>query len=540
MFVVINALTSIARSKGRNILMGLVIMAVAAAACVALGIRHAAQQAEDDGLAQLTITGAIGLDRQAVMAQLGSAAPETGASGMGDSLRVALTQYPDLTLDQLLDYADSAHVADLRYSGSISLDTTGDVLPVSTDSATGAADQTETAWPEGSPGPRGGAGGGLGDFQVFNGRSLGDLTVTGYGSAEAMTEFISGSRRLVDGAMIDLTAADDTCLVTDEFAAFNGLATGDALTLANPADSDQTYTCDITGLYSDLDTSTTSGFGGGMLFNTAQDPANAVIVSYPTLQAVVTSSEDQATTTTDANGNTVSTALSPTIAGRFVFSSPADFDAFQQELTAAGLPDVYQLTSTDLNDYEASLVPLRDLSNFAATLLGIVLGVGAVIIVVLTIFNIRERKYEIGVLTAVGVAKPKVALQFVTEVGAVALIALIVGLGVGAAAAPTVADRLLSDQVAQQQAQQTAQEQNFGRPGESGFGGGIGGGAGNSDRWPSASQAVAYLDQINASLDLDVVSQVAAIGLGLIVVASAAGVVSALRYDPLTILANRS
>ncbi|MDR1265040.1 MAG: ABC transporter permease [Propionibacteriaceae bacterium] len=279
-------------------------------------------------------------------------------------------------------------------------------------------------------------------------------------------------------------------------------------------------------------------------FATAQDPANQVIVSYPTLRAVVTLSGDQATTTTDANGNTVSTALSPTIAGTFVFASPADFEAFQQELTAAGLPAVYQLTSTDLNNYEASLVPLRNLSSFAATLLWIVLGVGAVIIVVLTIFNIRERKYEIGVLTAVGVAKPKVALQFVAEVGVVALLALIVGLGVGAAAAPPLADHLLSDQVAQQQAQQTAQEQSFGRPGGSDPGGGNAGGpvlsGGTVGRWPSASQAVAYLDQINASLDLAVVGQVAAIGLGLIVVASAAGVVSALRYDPLTILANRS
>ena len=547
MFVIINALTSIVRSKGRNILMGLVVLAVAAAACVALSIRHAAAQAEADGLARLTITGTIGLDRQALMTQL-QASASPNANGMdpgalGDSLRNAMAQYPDPTLDQLQGYAKSSHVTELRYSGSISLNTTGDVKPVSTDttgSGTSGTSPTTAPQGQGQNQNRGGFGieVGPGGVRVFDGRSLGDLTVTGYGSKAAMTGFVAGTQKVTDGAMIDLTAADNNCLVSDQFASFNGLATGATLTLANPGATTETYTCTVTGLYSYSNASTTGG-GGRMRFSTAQDPANEIIVSYPTLQAIATQSAAQATTTTDTNGNSVSTALSPTVSGTFVFASPADYDAFQQELTAQGLPSVYTLTSTDLNNYEASLVPLKNLSSFATTLLWIVLGVGAVILVVLTIFNIRERKYEIGVLTAVGVTKPKVALQFVTEVFAVSLIALLVGLGVGAAASPPIANNLLSSQVAQQQAQQTTQDQNFGRPG-GGFNPGGPPIFGGGNRGGFTNRAVTYLDEIHASLDVAVVGQVALIGLGLIVVASAAGVVSALRYDPLTILANRT
>lgn len=36
-----------------------------------------------------------------------------------------------------------------------------------------------------------------------------------------------------------------------------------------------------------------------------------------------------------------------------------------------------------------------------------ILVIGAVILVVLNIFNVRERKYEIGVLTAMGMKKER-------------------------------------------------------------------------------------------------------------------------------------
>ena len=47
----------------------------------------------------------------------------------------------------------------------------------------------------------------------------------------------------------------------------------------------------------------------------------------------------------------------------------------------------------------------HNLSKFAVTLL-------IVVLVVITLLNVRERKYEIGVLTAIGANKVKVAAQF--------------------------------------------------------------------------------------------------------------------------------
>jgi putative ABC transport system permease protein len=539
MFVFVNALKAIVRSKGRNVLVGLVVAVIAASACVALSIRHAAATAEASGLEQLEITATLGVSRQMVAVNT----DESGAAPSfdRDSWQEQMAQYPELTLEELLGHAQSSFVAGLRYSGTASLDTTGDVEAVTDEADTDEAETTDegtTGAEQPGQGPGGMPGGGGRGAVIFGGFSLGDVQVVGYGSEDAMTTFTNGAQAITSGTMLDLAAADATCLVTEDFATFNSLQVGDTITLANPAAESETYDLVIAGLYSaGSSTTTTSGFGGRGL--TMTDPANQVIVSYPTLAGVAEQSQAVATETTDVTGNSVSTAVTVTVSSTFVFASPDDMAAFDAELRAGGLADAYTLTSTDLDRYNSSLVPLRDLASFATTLLWIVLGVGGVILVVITVFNIRERKYEVGVLTAIGIGKPKVALQFVAEVGLVSLAAVVVGLGVGAAVSVPVADRLLSSQVAQQEAVEQSTNETFGRgPVQAGGGdlptnlpGGLTG------TW---NQAVSYVSDINATVDFAVVGQLAAIGFALIVVASAAGVVSALRYDPLTILANRA
>lgn len=131
----------------------------------------------------------------------------------------------------------------------------------------------------------------------------------------------------------------------------------------------------------------------------------------------------------------------------------------------------YTVSSADVENYESSLVPLNNLSKFALTLLIVVLSVGAVVLVVITLLNVRERKYEIGVLTAIGVNKVKVAAQFSLELLIVTMIGLSVGSGVGAAVSVPVSNQLLASQVEQQQSQQSSQREQFGRdmakPGDS-------------------------------------------------------------------------
>ena len=57
MYVIKNALRNISRSKGRNILILIILLVISS--CVALSIRHAAETAREEGLAKLNITAQI-------------------------------------------------------------------------------------------------------------------------------------------------------------------------------------------------------------------------------------------------------------------------------------------------------------------------------------------------------------------------------------------------------------------------------------------------------------------------------------------------
>ncbi|MBR4282930.1 MAG: FtsX-like permease family protein, partial [Clostridia bacterium] len=182
----------------------------------------------------------------------------------------------------------------------------------------------------------------------------------------------------------------------------------------------------------------------------------------------------------------------------------------------------------------------------------VILIIGAIILVVLNIFNVRERKYEVGVLTAMGMKKWKVATQFVCEILIVTMVAIIIGAGIGAVSSVPVTNALLAGQVESQNAQQTEREQNFGRPGN--FGGGFPGGempsdmpsnipddvgGGNNPFENMFGGAADYITEVNSAMNLTVVLQMLCVGLFLTLVASMASVLFIMRYDPLKILANR-
>ena len=183
----------------------------------------------------------------------------------------------------------------------------------------------------------------------------------------------------------------------------------------------------------------------------------------------------------------------------------------------------------------------------------VILIIGGIILVVLNIFNVRERKYEVGVLTAMGMKKWKVATQFVCEILVVTMLAVIIGAGIGAISAVPVTNALLEGQVQSQTNQQNQMDENFGRPGN--MGGGFLGGmpsdmpdmGGNNpfgDMFGGAvgdmfGGAADYITEVDSAMNLTVVFQMIGVGLLLTLIASAASILFIMRYDPLKILANR-
>ena len=149
------------------------------------------------------------------------------------------------------------------------------------------------------------------------------------------------------------------------------------------------------------------------------DPANQIYMSYEALHAMV----EKSTADTD-------TALHAQTRGTYVFENVEAYDKFEAQARKLGLSDMYTVSSEDVAAYEQSLAPLENLSTYAGYFLAVVLLVGGVILVVLNIYHIRERKYEIGVLAAIGMNKRRIALQFICEILIVTLMAIMLGCGI--------------------------------------------------------------------------------------------------------------
>ena len=450
MYIVKNALRNLLRSKGRNILIGLIVLVIAVASCLALSIRQAAATARESGLENLAVTAQISLDRQAMMQKI---------QQEGGDMKNAFQSMESLSLEEMQTYAKSQYVKDFTYTLTTSLNAGEGLEAVDTsgssDSGGNAQDQQPPNLPDGGMGGR---------FPLEGMGAQGDFTLVGYSSHSAMTAFVAGTCQVTDGEVFDEAAAEPVCLISDELATLNGLQVGDTLALVNPNDETETVTLTIAGLYHN---SAAGAEQGGMMkgFSAASDPANQVYLSYPALKAITDASAAAAVTSTDEEtGVTSTTALRAQTAGVYSFADTAAYEAFQADARAMGLSEDYAVTSTDVEAYEQSLLPLQNLSKFAAWFLLVVLLIGGAILIVFHIFNIRERKYEIGVLTAIGMRKSRVALQFLTELFTVTFVFLLLGTAIGGAASVPVTNALLASQISAQETQQSNQQQNFGRP----------------------------------------------------------------------------
>ena len=547
MYIIKNAFKCIGRSRGRNILIGVIVFVIAVSACIGLSIRQAAESAKSDTLEGLTVTATISFDRQKAMndiiqnAENDNSSENSGRPSFDrDKFSDFMGESSSLTLDEYKKYAEAKSVKDFYYSISTSFNGNDDFLPVSNDSS--SDDEDTSSETESNRGP----GGFFQPPEDIRNQMMGaqsDFTVVGYSSEEAMTSFIDGTATIVDGSVFTEGTSDAECIISQELANYNSIAVDDTITLENPNNEDESYEFTVVGIYTDS-SSNESSFS--IMGATSTDPANSIYTSYAALQTILDASgENSETVTDDTTGREFSTEIKSTLSATYVLSDVDSYNKFTEEVRELGLDESYNVTSSDISSYESSLVPLETLSKLAGYFLIVVLLIGAVILIVLNIFNIRERKYEIGVLTAMGMKKFKVALQFLTEIFVVTIVAVIVGVGVGGVSSVPVTNALLENQVAAESNQFNKIEENFGRPGNM-----IPNGNMVPNDMPQAqngrpgnffdeNEVTDYINEIDEAMNLTVVFQMLGIAVLLTIVSGAVSMLFIMRYDPLRILANR-
>lgn len=131
MFIFKNAIRCILRSKGRNVLLGIISLVIAVSACLGLSIRQAAESAKAETLAGMSVTATISFDRQSMMGNMGR--PDSGGFDK-EQFEEMMGGASSLTLEEYETYAQADSVQDFYYTLTVSVNSSDSFSPVTTES----------------------------------------------------------------------------------------------------------------------------------------------------------------------------------------------------------------------------------------------------------------------------------------------------------------------------------------------------------------------------------------------------------------------
>jgi len=524
MYILKNSLISIFRNKGRNVLIGLIILTIACSTTVTLAIRNTANNIVKSYEESNDLIATISFDRSKLMGEF-----KGGEDAQKENIE-AFNNIEAYTLEDVKNYGESELLKGYYYTYSTSLDS--DTLSKATDSfeyevedkQTSTSTNTTTTTTPGSGGnkPNMPGGGGMGERhtmtekhtttiitkskEIFeSSRNLkGDFQLDGYSSYDAMTNFVDGTYKVTDGEMIS-DFSGYQCVISNELATLNEIEVGGIIKLKNPT-TEKTYDFTVTGIYTDNNDNDESA-------RMYSQSANTIIVGSGVIELLV------------ADDDTLVTNITPS----FILNGEENIEAFEAEVKEKGLNEYYQI-NTNLDELQNATKSIENVKTFATTFLLITLIISSLVLFVINMINIRERKYEIGVFRTIGMSKFKLTIQFIVELLLVAGIALIIGAVLGGFLAKPVGNMLLENEIETTQSEQEQISNNFGR----------GGSLNKPEMQFNNREQVETIDSIEAVVDFTVIMQLLGIGILLTLMSSLASMISIQRFSPLTILKERS
>ena len=539
MYIVKNALVSIWRNKGRNILIGIIIAVISAACAITLAIRSSADKIVKSYEEKYPVEATIGMDREALTKSL-----REGDKSQEEMIE-AFNKIEALNIEEVEKYGDSDFVESFSYTYTTSMN--GKSIKEATDSLVKEKTTTETEtttkkktttkksgssnsssrpnFPGGMP-PGGFDNGGSTSSstttttttrkktttsieKIMNEKaSKGTFSIVGYSSYDAMSDFIKGNYTITDGE-VSSDFDSKTCVISEELATLNDLKVGDKITFVSAYDTSVTYELEITGIYKE---NTDSSSDMRSMYSSS---ANTIITNVTTVKDIL--SKDTKSTGT----------VTPT----YILKSSELVEAFKEEVKEKGLSEYY--TVEDNSDVvENATKTIVNVKEFATTFLIITLIIGAVVLLVINMINIRERKYEIGVLRTIGMKKSIVGIQFLVELLVVCIVGLMIGATGGALSSVKVSNQLLSTEIKNAESDYDEINKNFGgsmQPPEN---------MGSRNRM--GINNIEQVESMDAVVDLKVLGELLAIGVGLTLVGSIASLIAISRFSPLDILKERS
>ncbi|MEL3971134.1 ABC transporter permease [Rossellomorea oryzaecorticis] len=343
----------------------------------------------------------------------------------------------------------------------------------------------------------------------MGGMAQGDLSIQGVTYTDSSTEFMDGTSALVDGEHItEEDTGKNVALIEQTLAEENDLTTGHTITVTSPQDDSITVELEVKGIYS----TSSSGSDQGMN-STALIPYNKIYVPY-TASAALKGHDFE---------GTIDSAV-------YYIEDPSEMESFVNQAQQESSID-FDTFKLDANDqlYQQMVGPIENVASFSNNIVYLVSIAGAIILALMIMMSIRERKYEMGVLLAIGELRYKLVGQFIVEVLLVAVISFGIATASGNAVADQVSDQLLNQEM------ESAEQMNT----PDSFRGGGMAGRGMPGLQAAQSPQVDTIEDLDVSVTGDNLGLLAIIGLIIVITASLLPTFSVIRLQPKTILSRQ-
>ncbi|HDR7688990.1 ABC transporter permease [Bacillus toyonensis] len=292
--------------------------------------------------------------------------------------------------------------------------------------------------------------------------------------------------KLVEGEGITpKTVGKNVAMIEKKLAEKNNLKVGDKLQIGEVMEEElTTKELEIIGIYESKEEA--PSFGGQSF--ALLEPANKIYVPYSVM-------------------NSMENAI-------YSLKDPKDIDAFKEEAKKLGLPAYYELDAQD-NVYKQMMGPIENIASFSKTIVIMVSIAGAMILGLIIMLSIKERRKEMGILLSIGEKKWKLMGQLLVEVLCIAVLAFGLSLATGEKVSQKVGDNLLASEIAKNEDKPEDPIAKF---------------SGN----PAAD--VDPVDNIDVSISTEDLGKVGGIGLGIAMLATILPALSILRLNPKQIL----
>lgn len=248
MYILKNSLVFILRNKGRNILIGIIILVIACSTTVTLAIRNTVENLVKNYEDSHEIVGTVSFDRQQLSSNF-----KGGKDARKQNIE-AFNNIQSVSIEDVKNYGESKFLKDYYYMYATSLNS--DTLTKATDSYEYEVEDRQTSTKsttssttQGGNGNAPGKGGAMEEkYTVTNNETTititkskerfessknlkGDFELDGYSSYAAMENFKNGSYVITSGEIISGFDAFE-CVINEELASLNELQVGSIIMLS--------------------------------------------------------------------------------------------------------------------------------------------------------------------------------------------------------------------------------------------------------------------------------------------------------------------